>query len=687
MERKKTNYFKEIFSGMDAFLAVFIGALLCVFMFCVDHYNVLGRLTSSVRWTNLVGAAYSGIILMSVIVILLVCIPVLFKKYITRRDFLLIMIDSLSLTNLLVAILRGKNVPDEVAFWAVILGIGALFTILRFVKVSEPSDEKLLSKDYFGAIARKYDIRLLILIGVVVGIGAGVLMQNVSINALIGSILPVWKNMDNYTRIGVLGSVFGVFAFAVILATLCGSKKSKVNIFDAILFTLGIASLFSVVKVAMQYPRISTSFFAIWFIATVSLAVLIVIRSLFTNPGERIISKEKTSKNYFGGLLEHYSPIFIVMVGLALAAGLIYIDIVGLRHLFDTGLRGVIVVVTIIAYLAAFALGIVCLTKGNLVKKKINFLDWLLNVAAVAGLVIIVDLFLDYTVIKLVLFTVAFVAILFFIEVRIRRLPMQAELVVETTENNVVNEENKVEENTIVEEENKEENTVVEEEKVEEVKEEVDDEVVEEEKVNEVEEDVDDSTETIVDAEGKVLVVRYKKSFKAKLSLSSDEVQGYYNDVKNYILGYKRVNSRVSWNYESFNKGRTKCAKLNIRGKTLVMYLALDPKDYENSKYNFRIVGESRKYAVVPMMIKIKSNRGVKYAKELIDDLMTKLGVARKELPYVDYREEKHTFDELMEMQLIKEIKVDGSNSFLTKNDEEEKIEDVTEVTSNEEIK
>ena len=117
--------------------------------------------------------------------------------------------------------------------------------------------------------------------------------------------------------------------------------------------------------------------------------------------------------------------------------------------------------------------------------------------------------------------------------------------------------------------------------------------------------------------------------FLARLTLADDEDYDYYNKLKNHILTYK-VKSRISWNYESFNAGRKKLIKLNVRGKTLVMYIALDPAKYEDSKYNIRNVSDSKKFEQTPVMVKIRSGRGLKFAIELVDALTNSIFLSRQ---------------------------------------------------------
>lgn len=177
--------------------------------------------------------------------------------------------------------------------------------------------------------------------------------------------------------------------------------------------------------------------------------------------------------------------------------------------------------------------------------------------------------------------------------------------------------------------------------------------VVEEEKEEEI---VPDQVTVVDEATGVTYLVRYNKSYTAKLALAKDEVQEWYNEVKNYLLAYG-ANSRVSWNYDAFNIGRKAVAKLNITGKTLSIYIALNPAEYVESKYHAKDVSGSKKYEQTPTAMKIKSDRGVKFAKELIDILMAEMGQELKEKEAEDFKEPKRTLEELLAEGLVKETK------------------------------
>ena len=165
----------------------------------------------------------------------------------------------------------------------------------------------------------------------------------------------------------------------------------------------------------------------------------------------------------------------------------------------------------------------------------------------------------------------------------------------------------------------------------------------------------------LVDAETG-LVLRLKRSFTAKMKQSDPAVKQYYSDIKNELTSYKRLNSNLSWHGDRFNFGRDTVAKVNICGKTLCFYLALDPNDpeYKTTVYHQKDVGGQRAYESTPFMVKVKSDAGLKKALRLVGFLAEKLGTEKEEgFEPVDYVEEfRHeSTKQLLEEGLIKVTK------------------------------
>ena len=166
--------------------------------------------------------------------------------------------------------------------------------------------------------------------------------------------------------------------------------------------------------------------------------------------------------------------------------------------------------------------------------------------------------------------------------------------------------------------------------------------------------DEDKDLTTVID--GRMVQFRYRKSFKAKLIQSDDRIKSFYIAVRQRLLSYKGVKARTSWSFESCNRGRIQCAKLNIKGKTMLVYLHLNTENYNVNKYHFRDVGDKAKFSEVPMLLKVKSDRGLKYVLELIDEMMNVLEIPLGKIQDTDYVIPYQTTEELIEEGLIKVV-------------------------------
>ncbi len=117
------------------------------------------------------------------------------------------------------------------------------------------------------------------------------------------------------------------------------------------------------------------------------------------------------------------------------------------------------------------------------------------------------------------------------------------------------------------------------------------------------------------------LMLRLKRSFLAKIIQSDEDVKVYYGEIKNELLSYAKVRSQISWANDRFTKGRETLAKITVRGKTLCLYLALNPDAYPISVYHQKVASE-KMYEKTPMMVKVKSGVALKRAIRLIESMM-----------------------------------------------------------------
>ncbi len=154
------------------------------------------------------------------------------------------------------------------------------------------------------------------------------------------------------------------------------------------------------------------------------------------------------------------------------------------------------------------------------------------------------------------------------------------------------------------------------------------------------------------------LVARYRRSYQSRLSQAQGSVPDYYNVIKNLLLSYKGVKNRISWNYETFNVGRTPVAKFNAKTRTLYVYMSLNPEELAETKYTFNDMSSKKKYASVPVLMKIKGDRKFKHAMEMITMLCEeKLQLPKKKvIEEQDYKIPYMTTEQLVAEGMVKKL-------------------------------
>ena len=125
-----------------------------------------------------------------------------------------------------------------------------------------------------------------------------------------------------------------------------------------------------------------------------------------------------------------------------------------------------------------------------------------------------------------------------------------------------------------------------------------------------------------------------KKPFAVKMFETEPIILQRYNELKNYIMSFKKIKSRVSNTADTFNIGREQLFKLSTSGKSLKLYLNLDVSNIE-SRFNIIDSSNVKSYEQVPAFLRIKSNRAMKYAYELIDRVISKFDL-NKNPKYVE---------------------------------------------------
>ena len=159
---------------------------------------------------------------------------------------------------------------------------------------------------------------------------------------------------------------------------------------------------------------------------------------------------------------------------------------------------------------------------------------------------------------------------------------------------------------------------------------------------------------------------RYNKSFTAKLIQASYPTKSYYVRLVNAFLSYAKVRNRISWSNSSFSAGRVTLAKFAIKRKTLYLHFALQPEEFRNQKYPIVDRSSYKRYEQVPLCIKIKSKRSLKYEGELLTLVMERFHLEKQENPLFRFSESQFPYDtteNLIARRLIKVVVTKGRYS------------------------
>ena len=151
---------------------------------------------------------------------------------------------------------------------------------------------------------------------------------------------------------------------------------------------------------------------------------------------------------------------------------------------------------------------------------------------------------------------------------------------------------------------------------------------------------------------------RYNKSFTAKLIQSDEQTKRYYSEIKNHLLSYRGVRSKIGWKWEAFRKGRETLVKLRLRGKTLSVCFALDADDYAGTKYRVE-KADAKSLAATPCLYRVKNDRRLRYTKDLADTLLQSRGAEKSAVTPVDYARQ-YPFETTQALLAKKLVKVVG---------------------------
>lgn len=127
--------------------------------------------------------------------------------------------------------------------------------------------------------------------------------------------------------------------------------------------------------------------------------------------------------------------------------------------------------------------------------------------------------------------------------------------------------------------------------------------------------------------------------FEKRIVVADKVMKDHFNDLKSEILSYG-VKSRVSNSGDTFRLHTVTYVKVTIAGKSLKLYLALNPKDYKDSTLPIADASKKAIYKEIPLVFKVKSELSLRRAKQLIADAMAKGGLKQGEVVAHDWVKE-----------------------------------------------
>lgn len=634
---EKNNYIKALFKSFNVIHVIIIALFVMgMYFLSVNVNSILPELSNPNSFKYTIKGLYT-IVLGSLAVCYLIRIK---SKEINLFD----LFAWANLLGIIGALIYAKvaSKVDGFSLTVAIIAILYLIGIVARFFISKPEATNNQFKCYMYNITMKINPLIFAVIGFGLGIYASMYMSFTS---------KFYTNIENY----FYALLIGIILLGAIMNIV---SSGRVTIIDYLLISLlclfGTMVIYSKDEVDLLYPFDEALFLAI------TTATILYFRGLSFNGDYSMESKIKDN-NYHSAVLAKYDYALAFVYG---ALAIVLIAMTNFNSLefnyiidkitassFDVSKHKI--VFNIIGGVLLALPVILILIKRDFKNKNIVFTDYLLKVLEVISLLALPLTYLIITNAKnlkmsgIIIGGIIIVMQIFTIVIYILRIKHYEIKVEDVSEKEtVVNDikETPVNDEIIEASENTEEviessNSETLDEALAETKEEALEEekqesrsiepVISEESVDDEDNDEDDDLDELEEDDKEdasapsSLVVSEKRirlTFEEKTTLASDEVKNYYNEVKNYLLMY-RAHARLSKKCESFRyKGLL--AKVAFAGKTLKVNLAIDPKTLEGTKYHFKDRSDKKQYQLVPTQIKIKSDRGLKYFKELVDMMM-----------------------------------------------------------------
>ena len=114
--------------------------------------------------------------------------------------------------------------------------------------------------------------------------------------------------------------------------------------------------------------------------------------------------------------------------------------------------------------------------------------------------------------------------------------------------------------------------------------------------------------------------LRKKLTLKQKLYRLPKERKVRYKQIVKLMDERPNVTRWESKSSITYKRGRKPLLKITIKGKSVCVYMAIDPSEYAATKYGIKDVSQTKAYRDYPAMCKVTSDRRLKYVLQIINE-------------------------------------------------------------------
>lgn len=128
-----------------------------------------------------------------------------------------------------------------------------------------------------------------------------------------------------------------------------------------------------------------------------------------------------------------------------------------------------------------------------------------------------------------------------------------------------------------------------------------------------------------------VAKLRYTKSFLAKVYLSQKELKEAYCSLFNALASYAGVTTKTAFSCVTFSVKRKPLAMITLTGKSLNLYLALEPSRHAVGRYRLTDVSTKKRFARVPAKYRVRTHGGLRFALKLIQEAAAEFALEKRQ--------------------------------------------------------